>query len=518
MPKCTINGKEIEVKEGTSVIEAFAQMDEKIAHYCWHPGLSVAGVCRMCMVEVEGNPKLQIACNTKVGDGMVISTKSEKVEEAVKWTLDFHLINHPLDCPICDQAGECGLQQQYMKFGKYDPEMSENKVKKRKVVDLGPKIVLDSERCILCSRCVRFTSEVTKTNELGIFNRGDHSEIGTVGDQPLDNNYSVNTVDICPVGALTSKEFRFQQRVWFLKDHETVCQGCSTGCNIKVSHNQLKVFRVRPRHNEDVNGYWMCDEGRDIEFVNKENRLRSAKKYSEGTTSTLVPGAAVVEIRDHLKKRIERDGKESVAVVLTAQYTCEELQDFIRFFKNDLGVSNIYHWVNNKESFDDFDGLLLRGDRNPNTKGLIEILGQEGINATWDQLESQLQGNEIKSVFVAGPENQKHYPDIAEKVKLVSQAEDVFWLTMGEVKELNAAKNSAYQVPLKSFLEKEGTFINRQGIRQKIEAGPVLVSNTFDLSQVAEVLAGRPIVPRPLIERGEVGRVSNILETERGHL
>ena len=173
MPKCTINGKEVEVKEGASVIEAFKASGQEIAHYCWHPGLSIAGVCRLCMVEVEGNPRLQIACNTQVQEGMAISNQSEKVKETVKWGLDFHLINHPLDCPICDQAGECGLQNQYMKFGQYTPEMAERKVKKRKVVDLGSKIVLDSERCILCSRCLRFTDEVSKRNERGIFNRGD---------------------------------------------------------------------------------------------------------------------------------------------------------------------------------------------------------------------------------------------------------------------------------------------------------------------------------------------------------
>jgi NADH-quinone oxidoreductase subunit G len=172
MPKCTINGVELEVKEGTTIIQAMHDNAQRIAHYCWHPGLSIAGVCRLCMVEVEGNPRVQIACNTVVTEGMKINNTSEKVKDAVKWGLDFHLINHPLDCPICDQAGECGLQDQYMEYGKYNPEMAEKKQKKRKVVDLGPTVVLDSERCILCSRCVRFTDEVSKTNELGIFNRG----------------------------------------------------------------------------------------------------------------------------------------------------------------------------------------------------------------------------------------------------------------------------------------------------------------------------------------------------------
>ena len=169
-----------------------------------------------------------------------------------------------MDCPICDQAGECALQEQYMKFGSYDSSMAESKVKKRKVLDLGSKIVLDTERCILCSRCVRFTDEVSKTHELGIFNRGDRSEIGIFKDKPLNNDYAMNTVDICPVGALTSKDFRFQQRVWYLKTAPSLCIGCSTGCNIDVDYNEEGVWRVRPRFNEDVNGHWMCDKGRGI--------------------------------------------------------------------------------------------------------------------------------------------------------------------------------------------------------------------------------------------------------------
>ena len=252
------------------------------------------------MVEIEGNPRLQIACNTAVTEGMVVNNASEKVREAVKWGLDFHLINHPLDCPICDQAGECGLQDQYMEYGKYDPEMAERKVKKHKVVDLGPRVVLDTERCILCSRCVRFTDEVSKSNELGIFNRGDRAEIGTFDGRPLANNYSTNVVDICPVGALTSKDFRFRQRVWYLREHNTICTGCSTGCNTKAFYNKEGVFRIKPVYNKDVNGYWMCDVGRDVyKFANKEARLLDARVHGQW----MVPSLAVKKVGEALKGR-----------------------------------------------------------------------------------------------------------------------------------------------------------------------------------------------------------------------
>ena len=313
MPKIKVNGQDLEVAAGTTIIQAYKQANIDICHYCWHPGLSVAGCCRLCMVQIEGMPKLQIACNTEVRDGMVVNNTSEVVKETVKWGLDFHLINHPLDCPICDQAGECGLQAQYMRFGQYDPEMAEPKVKKHKVIDLGPTVVLDSERCILCSRCVRFTDEVSKTKELGIYNRGDRSEIGTAPGVPLNNNYSLNTVDICPVGALTSKDFRFRQRAWYLKEADSICPGCSTGCNVKVSYNEEGLWRVKPRENQAVNGYWMCDVGRNTyKFVNLKARLINAKVGSRGRLERdLAPrcgalGRAQAARRGHSVRRRQR--------------------------------------------------------------------------------------------------------------------------------------------------------------------------------------------------------------------
>ncbi|MCB0362010.1 MAG: (2Fe-2S)-binding protein, partial [Bdellovibrionales bacterium] len=395
MPKCKVNGVEVEVKEGAKLIEAFKQAEASIAHYCWHPGLSVAGVCRLCMVEIEGNPRLQIACNTLVTEGMVATNRSEKVKEAVKWGLDFHLINHPLDCPICDQAGECGLQDQYMEFGKYTPEMAERKVKKRKVVSLGERVVLDTERCILCSRCVRFTSEVTKTNELGIFNRGDRAEIGTFENKALDNNYSINTVDICPVGALTSKDFRFRQRVWYLKNAKTICTGCSTGCNVRVYYNEEGLFRVKPEPNPEVNSYWMCDKGRDIyKYINRPARLQNCWVGSKGSWESKNSSQALSEFGNLVRKTKQSDNPGRVALVLTGQYSQEEYEEILRYFLADLGSREIYHWVNNPEAMDEFDGLLFRGDRNPNTKGLLQLLAREDLNGTWKDLEGKLLNKE----------------------------------------------------------------------------------------------------------------------------
>lgn len=494
MPKCKINGHEVEVPAGSTIIEAFKKLNADIAHYCWHPGLSVAGVCRLCMVEIEGQPRMQIACNTEVKDGMVINNVSEKVKDTVRWGMDFHLINHPLDCPICDQAGECGLQEQYMKYGKYDPEMAEPKVKKHKVVSLGPTVVLDSERCILCSRCVRFTDEVSKTNELGIFNRGDRSEIGTFDGKPLDNKYSLNTVDICPVGALTSKDFRFRQRVWYLQEADTICTGCSTGCNVKAYYNEEGMWRIKPRHNPEVNGYWMCDEGRDVyKYVNKQHRLLTAKVGHKDQWSVSEPIVATQQAAEKIRQVVEKNGADAVALVLTGQYTNEEYKSILGTMKGQLKSQLAYHWINNPSDMQKFDGLLIRGDKNPNTKGLEQELKAFGGAKSWDDLISRLKSGKIRVLIVAGPENQAVYPDIAEKAKLFTAADMVLWLSANPHESFEQMTTSTTFVPSKTYIEKNGTFVNFQGRAQVIHQGTSIVTAALTLTDVARLLTGEDI-------------------------
>lgn len=528
MVKCTINGKELEVAEGTSIIEAFKMSDQDIAHYCWHPGLSVAGVCRLCMVEVEGNPRLQIACNTEVREGMVITNQSEKVKDAVKWGLDFHLINHPLDCPICDQAGECGLQDQYMQFGKYDPEMGENKVKKQKVVDLGERVVLDSERCILCSRCVRFTEEVSKTEELGIFNRGDHSEIGTFDGKPLDNPYSVNTVDICPVGALTSKDFRFQQRVWFLEDQPSICTGCSTGCHVNVYHNKEGLWRVKPRHSE-VNGYWMCDEGREIykstnafrtehigergqkKSVKKPNRVTQSLAWDQGKQHFLSTDEVVTETGQSFASLKDK----KAALVLTGQYTNEELESFVSFWKTTFPEGALYHWKNHPDQWGDFDGLLIRGDKNPNSKGLEAVVSARGSFGDWAELESDLQSEKVDFLMVAGPENPWVYPLLLEKLDLFAKAKEWIYLSATLPSDLKAFESSRSMIwPMKTFAEKSGTFTNHAGLEQSFQAVGKWSKEAMDLGEMVQLLKGTPRSQ----SFGSFRNIKNEFVHKRGHL
>ncbi len=488
MAKITVNGQNVEVKDGTTVIEAFKHLKEPIAHYCWHPGLSVAGVCRLCMIEVEGNPRLQIACNTTVQDGMVVTNSSEKIKETVKWGLDFHLINHPLDCPICDQAGECELQNQYMGFGKYDPEMAEPKVKKRKVVGIGEKVMLDTERCILCSRCVRFTKEVTKTNELGIFNRGDRSEVGTFADKPLNNKYSVNTVDICPVGALTSKDFRFRQRVWYLKDKPSVCTGCSTGCSVNVYYNEEGVFRVKPRHNQEVNGYWMCDDGRDMcKHINKDARLLRGRYKADGAWCN----TSASEVAKQASEKIKSYQSNEIAVLVTGQYTNEELEALVGYSVNELSCKNVFHWKNNADKMEEFDGLLIRGDKNPNTKGLQKVLQKHTVGGEWSELESQL--NKFKAVIVAGPENISVYDDFKAKVEKLNSVECLIWLSADDNIAFESFGDNALLIPQKTSVEKNGHFTNFQGAEQKVEAVTTLIEQSLTLEETVSLLSGKEL-------------------------
>ena len=487
MPKCTINGAMVEVKPGSTIIEAYKKLEKQIAHYCWHPGLSVAGVCRLCMVEIQGSPKLQIACNTLVEDGMIITNQSKKVKDTVRWGLEFHLINHPLDCPICDQAGECVLQEQYMKFGNYDPLMAENKVKKRKVVDLGSKIVLDTERCILCSRCTRFTDEISKTKELGIFNRGDTSEIGIFKDKPLENNYALNTVDICPVGALTSKQFRFQQRVWYLQTADSICTGCSTGCNTTVYYNEEGLWRLTPRYNKDINQHWMCDRGREtFKHFNKKTRIKQALKITPQETKKITPPIALKELKANLT--------EETALVLTGQYTLEEYGDFLSYFSKTFPSSLIYHWKNNLKSFDFFDGFLIRGDKNPNTFGLNQAMQNKDLNfSQWSLLKENLKNQKIKTLFVCGPENPSLFPCLEENIRLFLTAETLVWIAPHDHPLFYETKNKVWAIPSKTSFEKNGTFINYKGREQKIKALGLIIQNALSLSEAVLHLDNKPM-------------------------
>jgi NADH-quinone oxidoreductase subunit G len=377
MPRLTINGRPVEVPEGTNLIEAARQAGVEVPHYCYHPGLSVAGQCRLCMVDIETVPRPQIACNTVATEGMVVQTETDRVKETRRSVMEFHLVNHPLDCPVCDQAGECWLQIYYMRHGLYDPRMTDEKVHKPKAVPLGPHVMLDAERCILCSRCVRFCDEVTGTRELGIFQRGDHAEVGLFPGTVLDNPYSGNLNDICPVGALTDRDFRFQVRVWYLDATRSVCPGCARGCNVEVHtsrrrphHNQgRRVARLKPRYHPDVNRWWLCDAGRyGFAWVDDDRRLPAPRRREGDAQVALGWDEAVAGVA----ARLRAVPPAEIGVVASARMSNEDLFA-LRALLDHLGVAARDVPLPPCDVGED-DRLLIRADKNPNTRG-AQLMG-----------------------------------------------------------------------------------------------------------------------------------------------
>jgi NADH-quinone oxidoreductase subunit G len=458
----TINGKQITVDLPCTVFEAAAKHGIFIPHYCYHPDLSIAGVCRMCLVDVEKNPKLQISCNTPAADGMVINTNNPKVKEAVKGVLELHLINHPLDCPICDKAGECKLQDFYVDYGLYESRIEmKDKVHKPKVVDIGT-IVLDAERCILCSRCVRFTDEVTKTHELAIVNRGDRAELKTYDSGPLRNDYTGNLADICPVGALTAKDFRFQCRVWFLEKEESVCTLCARGCNTVVSANPQtkKVFRVEPRRNPEVNKSWMCDHGRwGYNNIYEQDRIKLPTKRVDGQWLE----TPWEQIFKNLKNEIENNAK--VLVGLSTQLTNEEVFDAVTTLKA-LGV-NQFTWLvdeNHVKEKVPYDGILRHSDTTANANGFIQVM--QSLNTNFLPQSEALKKINAKSfshVLLLGIEDKP----LACVTQLIEASSGIFCLVHASNFD-KAYEKASVIVPNTTSFEKRGTLINALGRLQKL--------------------------------------------------
>jgi len=371
MPRITVDGHEIEVAEGRTLLQALDDAGllmngVDVPHYCWHPKLSIDGSCRLCQVEVEGVPKLQIACNTPVQDGMVVTTTSERVQQAREGVMELLLVNHPLDCPICDQAGECKLQDYAFEYGVDASRSREPRRALKKNVDLGPTIVFDQERCILCRRCVRFCREVPETGELVVQGRGDHSVIETFPGAPLENDYSMNVADICPVGALTTKDFRFKIRVWFLEDVPGVCTGCSKGCNVHLGVANNRVYRYVPRRNDAVNDTWMCDEGRmSYKRIGAADRLERPLVRGElGVPEASSFEAAVEAASGRLARLRDAKGAGVLAGVASPHATNEDLFVFRRLL-DALGVDAAAVAVPTGRS----DALLIQPEKAANAAG-----------------------------------------------------------------------------------------------------------------------------------------------------
>ena len=449
MPKIQIDGREVDAGERENLIDAAARLGIHIPHFCYHPGLSIAGNCRQCLVEVEGVAKPQIACNTPLKDGMKIRCETPAILEARRGVLEFLLLNHPIDCPICDQAGECRLQEYYMQHGLYDARRNVDKVHKPKVVDLGPLVTLDVERCVLCSRCVRFCQEVAKSEELYIKERGHEAEIAVFPGRELANPYSGNVVDICPVGALLNRDFRFKSRVWWLKQADSVCTSCARGCNIRVDHHWNRVQRLVPRYNPDVNQWWMCDRGRlDYRWIN-DDRLSEAHVGEAATT--------LRDALDTLAAKLENFG-DDVAVLLSPKLCNEDLLVLRHLFTAVLPVRKLA--AGSLEPPQPEDALLRRADPHPNT-WTVRALGLAS------DAGALLRDAGTRALLLFGDDPVAWEPQLAATL---AQYEFVAaMLTNHQATAGAVAQAGGMLLPLATHTEFAGSFTNFEGRTQRFE-------------------------------------------------
>jgi len=475
MSNVQIDGVWHEFPKGTRVIEACEQAGSYVPHYCYHKKLSSPGNCRMCLIEM-GMPKLgpdrkpelgadgkpvinwmprpQISCAQDIAEGMGVRTNSPLVKECQRGVMEFLLINHPLDCPICDQAGECLLQEFSVEYGTAESRFLENKVKKPKNVVLGPRVTLDDERCILCSRCIRFCQEIAKDDVLGFVDRGSHTVLTAHPGKRLENNYSLNTVDICPVGALTSSDFRFKMRVWFLKETKSICTSCATGCNTLIGTREDIIYRQTPRENDLVNSCWMCDYGRlNFGYLESEKRLlepriSSGEKLAAADWKTAITQAAL-QLRQF-------SGRE-IAIVASSRMTNEELWLTAQIVRL-LGVQLIDIVPRTGPG----DDILLSADRNPNSNGarlLLQLASEPG--AKLPAIAEAVKSGQVKALVALG-ENPLAFGISTEQLSQLAA------LIVMDILSNGAAEHATILLPSSGFAEKRGSMINGKGRLQRL--------------------------------------------------
>ena len=481
MPTIKIDGREIPFENGDTIIRAAHRAGIDIPHYCWHPGLSVAANCRMCLVEVppppgrppmsldilrwdaekndyvpDQKPKLQPACQMACTPDMdVKSDSSPHVAEARATVQELLLLNHPVDCPICDQAGECRLQDYWLEHQRKEKRMTQEPVHKPKAVSFGPTIVYDAERCIVCTRCVRFSEEIAKDPVLDVRQRGNLNEIQVSPGRELDHDYTLITEHVCPVGALTSKDFRFKARVWFLRSARTVCQGCSTGCNAYLDYDPRNntPYRHRPRENMAVNKYWMCDEGMLSYRRATERRVLSALVGGDDASVEDALLAAKQQLAGH-----EKDPSR-VAIVLSAQHSNEDNFALVTLAKTYLGARDFF--VSGR-ALGRGDAILMSEDKNPNTMGVMQTAASTPPKP-FAELVDAIGAGRYAYVIALGSELEV---DRATAHAALSKLKAVITIASNK----GPLTSPAHVVlPATSWAEADGTFVNKNGLAQKSE-------------------------------------------------
>ncbi len=469
-----INGVWHEFPKGTRVIEACEQAGSYVPRYCYHKKLSAPGNCRMCLIEmglpkmgpdrkpelgadgkpiINWMPRPQISCAQDVAEGMGIRTDSPLAQECRKGVMEFLLINHPLDCPICDQAGECRLQEFSVEYGRADSRFLENKVKKPKNIELGPRVTLDDERCILCSRCIRFCQEIAQDDVLGFIDRGSHSVLTAHPGKRLENNYSLNTVDICPVGALTSSDFRFKMRVWFLKETKSFCTSCATGCNTVIGTREDVIYRQTPRENDAVNSSWMCDYGRlNFAYLQSDKRLLQPEILAGDKLIATDWNTAIA----HAAAQLKHFKGWEIAILASGGMTNEELW-LTRQLGNLLGVE----LIEIVPHFGESDTILLSADRNPNTNG-AQLLGVTGYpGARLREIVEGVGSGRIRALVALGE-------DAAEIGLTPQQLSALPAFIVMSMLENGSTKAATALLPSFGFAEKRGSMINGRGRLQRL--------------------------------------------------
>ena len=467
MPKFVLDGKEIEFVPGQTIIQAAKKHGIDIPHFCWHESLSISGNCRVCLVEVEKIPKLVIACSTLAAEGMIVHSASEKALAARNAVMEFLLINHPLDCPICDEAGECKLQDYAYEHSVGESRFTEEKNHKDKRVPLGPYVMFDAERCISCSRCIRFCDEIAKDPELTFVKRGDRVTIVTYPGEQMDNPYSLNTTDICPVGALTNRDFRFKARVWDMSSTKSVCTGCSRGCNSEIWVRNNEVLRLTPRYNEEVNSYWMCDHGRinTFKFINSDDRVDGPHIRRDGKLTKVewaeALSVAANELKSYQKTEIEFIG---------SPFASNEDNYMLYKFAKLIGLNNVFFTRHIDPEFG--DDILRQNDVSPNSAG-AELVGLTPTSSL-DSIIKSINDGKIKALFLIDDDIVSTNPgleNILAKLDLLIVISTNFDKT---------AFLADIVFPSATYAEKNGTMVNFQATIQRLR--PAVTTIELDRS------------------------------------
>ncbi len=452
----TVDGKEVVVKPGTNMVDAAKTVGVEIPYYCYHPRLSVAANCRMCMVESSAAPKLVPACQTPVTEGVAIKTTTDKVRAQQRSVMEFLLLNHPVDCSICDQAGECKLQDYYMRYDFKSSRLTGPKILRNKRKVLGDLVVIDQERCVLCTRCVRFMDEVAKQPQLGVFGRGSHEVVDVAPHYgKLDSNYSGNIVDLCPVGALLNRDFRFRARAWFLSAAPSVCTGCSRGCSTVVDFMGQDAYRYRPRENEAINKSWMCDQGRLSYKQLNQHRVLQSRVGKAADVKDVSRAELIKQLAEKLKPVAGQ-----LAFAVSPMLSNEDLLAAFAFAKESLSAKVAYVTGRAAGQADDF---LMQADKNPNRKGLEWIAKAAGVELkAFADLTQAIDKGQVRGLVAFGadvPESADAFAKRLEGVELVAVVAQ---------NDSPVTAQAGFVLAQSSHVEDEGSFTQADGITQRV--------------------------------------------------